>query len=206
MPTTFNTVVEGIVGRTIGSAALGAATIFGGTRALDRLSSGTPNQIEQPDAQEDLTAIGKRLYSVYIRDLKRHEGFRHRKYKDTLGHWTIGYGHKILPTENFDTGITKQQGETMLREDAQDAWVSAMKLMHRNGVKLTPTNREQLMRVIPNMVFQMDTRGVSKFKNMWTALAVGDYNKAADEMLDSRWHKQTPNRSKELANIIRSIK
>jgi lysozyme len=32
-----------------------------------------------------------------------------------------------------------------------------------------------------------------------------DYKKAADEMLDSRWAKQTPNRAKELAEIMRSL-
>ena len=32
-----------------------------------------------------------------------------------------------------------------------------------------------------------------------------DYNKAADEMLDSRWYKQTPNRAKELSDMMRNI-
>jgi GH24 family phage-related lysozyme (muramidase) len=31
--------------------------------------------------------------------LKREEGLRLKPYKDTLGHWTIGYGHKMLPGE-----------------------------------------------------------------------------------------------------------
>jgi hypothetical protein len=31
-------------------------------------------------------------------------------------------------------------------------------------------------------------------------------NKAADEMLLSRWYKQTPKRAKELSDIIRALK
>ena len=31
------------------------------------------------------------------------------------------------------------------------------------------------------------------------------WKKAADEMLDSRWAKQTPNRAKELSDIIGSL-
>jgi len=41
---------------------------------------------------------------------------------------------------------------------------------------------------------------------MLKGLEEKDYNKAADEMLDSRWYKQTPNRAKELSNMMRSIK
>jgi len=33
----------------------------------------------------------------------------------------------------------------------------------------------------------------------------GDWEKAADEMLDSKWAKQTPGRAKEMSDIIRSL-
>ena len=33
-----------------------------------------------------------------------------------------------------------------------------------------------------------------------------EWNKAADEMLLSRWYKQTPKRAKELSEIIRALK
>ena len=33
-----------------------------------------------------------------------------------------------------------------------------------------------------------------------------DWNRAADEMLDSRWAKQTPNRANELSEIVRNFK
>ena len=46
---------------------------------------------------------------------------------------------------------------------------------------------------------------VSKFKKTLKAMDEGKFNIAADEMIDSRWHDQTPARAKELSTIIRNI-
>ena len=59
--------------------------------------------------------------------------------------------------------------------------------------------------VIVEMVFQLGKGGVSKFKKMWEALAKEDYTEAANQMLDSRWHKQTKSRAESLASIMRSL-
>lgn len=47
------------------------------------------------------------------------EGLRLEAYKDSVGKWTIGYGH----TEGVHEGdiITKQQADAMLRKDIQTA-------------------------------------------------------------------------------------
>ena len=56
--------------------------------------------------------------------------------------------------------------------------------------------------VILEMVFQLGTTGVSKFKKFWKALRVKDWKKASEEMKDSRWHSQTPKRCESLAEIV----
>ena len=60
--------------------------------------------------------------------------------------------------------------------------------------------------VLIEMVFQLGIGGVSKFKNMWKALGEGDYQTASEEMLDSRWAKQTPKRAEGLSAIMKSCK
>ena len=57
------------------------------------------------------------------------------------------------------------------------------------------------------MVFQLGKTGVSKFRNMWKALAEDppSYHEASVQMLDSRWAKQTPNRAKELSKTMEGI-
>ena len=184
---------KGIFKNAVKSALVGAAL------ATTSNPLAHADQIVKPSTE---VKSSSQVYNEYISMLKRHEGVRLKAYKDHLGHPTIGYGHKILPGEDFSKGITAQQASTMLTNDAMDAYRSALQLMNQRGVK----RNETLMRVLPNMVFQMGKRGVSKFNKMWDALAVGDYNEAAKEMLDSTWAKQTPSRAKELANLVRSIK
>ena len=60
--------------------------------------------------------------------------------------------------------------------------------------------------VIIEMVFQLGIGGVSKFKKMWKALKQNDYQIASEEMLDSKWAKQTPKRAEELSSVMKSCK
>jgi lysozyme len=62
---------------------------------------------------------------------------------------------------------------------------------------------EQAEEILIEMVFQLGKNGVSKFKNMWKALAELNYVGASYEMLDSRWAKQTPNRAKAMAKTMK---
>ena len=61
------------------------------------------------------------------------------------------------------------------------------------------TSMKKAEEILIEMVFQLGKNGVSKFKNMWKALAEKNYIGASYEMLDSRWAKQTPNRAKAMA-------
>ena len=127
-----------------------------------------------------------------IEMIKKHEGFRGMPYNDSLGFPTIGYGTK-LP-------ITEEEAELLLKHRLDE---KILKLSEKEPFYLELPEKAQ--EVVANMAYQMGVGGVLKFKKMWAALKEGDYKKAANEMLDSRWAKQTPNRAKELAEIMRSI-
>ena len=132
--------------------------------------------------------------------IKKHEGFRDQVYVDTLGYRTIGYGHKVLDTDPFKDGEVYPQEmlEKVFDEDFAKAKEGADRLLDH----LDPP--EDAVNVIISMVFQLGEAGVSKFKNMFVALENEDYSEAAAQMLDSRWHIQTPARCQELANIMRN--
>ena len=131
--------------------------------------------------------------------IKKHEGFRDVMYKDSLGFATIGYGHLILPTDNYVDGkqYSKEDLDKVFDKDFQNALDNANKLM--SGYDLV----DQAKEVICEMVFQLGIGGVSKFKNMWKALEEEDYYTASQEMLDSRWARQTPKRAEDLSNIMK---
>ena len=58
--------------------------------------------------------------------------------------------------------------------------------------------------VVVEMVSQMGMQSVSGFKNFLDALEEGNYDKAAQEMRDSRWGKQTPKIADTLAKKMSS--
>jgi len=60
--------------------------------------------------------------------------------------------------------------------------------------------------VLIDMSVNLGINKLFEFVNFITALDSGDYDKAAEEMLESKWAKQVPNRANELANIMRTGK
>ena len=132
--------------------------------------------------------------------IKEHEGFRDTMYSDSLGFATIGYGHLVLPTDNFVEGVAypKEDLEKVFELDFNEALQSANDLLEEIEAP------EIIKGVICEMCFQLGKPRVMKFKKMWEGLEAGDYNKAADEMIDSAWHKQTTSRCESLAELVRS--
>ena len=58
--------------------------------------------------------------------------------------------------------------------------------------------------MLVNMAFNLGRGRLSKFKKLITAVNEGNWQKAADEMVDSRWYNQVGNRSIELENWMRN--
>ena len=127
--------------------------------------------------------------------IKHHEGFRSRVYKCTEGFDTIGYGFAIKDLEmNEDIAeeiLLQKLEELIKRVRARFDWLDSVP--------------HEVQGVLVEMSYQMGLSNVRKFKKALHAMQMLQWKKAADEMLDSRWAKQTPNRAKELSDIIRSI-
>ena len=131
--------------------------------------------------------------------IKEHEGFSDTVYSDSLGFATIGYGHLVLPTDNFVEGVTypKEQLEVLFDKDFQIALTSANELV--DGLDLNHIAKG----VIVEMCFQLGKPRVMKFKKIWAALRNNDFEEAANQMIDSAWHKQTTSRCESLAATMR---
>jgi len=141
-------------------------------------------------------------YSDLKARIKEHEGFVPKIYKDSLGFATIGYGHLVLPTDKFKEGVTYKKKDL---EEVFDSDFNMAKSNSNQLIKGLPLHH-QAKCVIIEMVFQLGIGGVSKFKNMWRALKKNDYQTASEEMLDSKWAKQTPKRAEELSSVMKSCK
>jgi lysozyme len=125
--------------------------------------------------------------------LVRHEGFRLKPYRCTSGKLTIGCGRNLE-----DNGISKAEAVLMLNNDVANAQKSLSGYSWYDG--LSPVRKN----VCLNMVFNLGLSGFNQFKGMISCLARGDYDAAADEMLNSKWAGQVGKRANELAEMMRN--
>jgi GH24 family phage-related lysozyme (muramidase) len=129
--------------------------------------------------------------------IKEHEGYRLDVYKCSEGFDTGGYGHKIIEGEDIPT--TREGWDTLFEQDFQTACEGADNIVGDYDIDTTAKE------VVIEMVYQMGEGGVSKFKGMLSALKEARYADASDEMIDSLWYRQTPNRASDLALTMREI-
>lgn len=135
-------------------------------------------------------------YNRLERTLKRHEGFRSKPYKDTVGKITVGYGRNL-----DDVGVSKQEAQIMLKEDINQAMAELLSLEEFRRVS-NPVRREVLI----NMCFNLGYPKLMGFVKMWLAIEAKSWETAAEEMLDSLWAKQVGSRATELAEMMRTGK
>ena len=126
--------------------------------------------------------------------LKKHEGVKYELYKCTSDKWTIGVGRNLE-----DVGISEEEADYLLQNDIE----RTIELMddyipwHDN---LDLVRHEALV----NFVFNVGIGTAMKFKKAMSALEEGNYDVAADEMMDSNWSKQVGHRAVEVTQMIRT--
>jgi len=140
-------------------------------------------------------------YDKLIESVKKHEGFRDVVYRDTLNKRTVGFGH-LCVEDHWEDGkkYDKVYLEKILEEDLQYA------INQGEGMCQDLKVSDDAKFLIIEMIFQLGSAGVQKFRNMWSALKEDppNYEEASVQMLDSRWAKQTPNRAQEMAGHMRN--
>tara|TARA_R100001086_G_scaffold226376_1_gene145012 strand:- start:1115 stop:1522 length:408 start_codon:yes stop_codon:yes gene_type:complete len=130
-----------------------------------------------------------------MKAVKLSEGYKPTVYKDTLQIDTIGYGFAIK-----DLYLDEEVCDIILEQKLKKLIKSADKKFE--FLKYMPQKGKD---VVYEMCYQLGINGVSKFKKTLAYMQDKKYDKAAVEMLDSLWAKQTPNRAIKLSNIIKSL-
>ena len=130
-----------------------------------------------------------------IEQLKIHEGYKPTVYKCTAGVDTIGVGFAIK-----DLHLSEEVCELILTEKLEVLEERFEKKFDWFG-----TSPVEVRNVMLNMAYQLGFAGFCKFKKTIAYLQEAEWEKASEEMLDSKWAVQTPNRAKELSEIIKSL-
>lgn len=124
------------------------------------------------------------------------EGIIEHAYQDSEGFWSIGVGRLI--DKRRGGGLRPDEIELMFMNDLDDAERDARTLFPSFDA-LTENRRAVLI----NFCFNLGRERAGTFHKFRAALAAGDFSKAADEMLDSRWAQQTGARAMRLAKQMR---
>lgn len=129
-----------------------------------------------------------------IEQLIRHEGVKLKPYRCTAGKLTIGIGRNIE-----DNGISMGEAEVMLLNDLSLA-NHELERTFPWYAQLSSVRADALV----NICFNIGITRLKGFKLALAAMEAGDYEEAAEQFLDSRWHMQVGARALELANQIRT--
>lgn len=133
------------------------------------------------------------MYEELKADLIRDEDKRKMPYLDSVGKLTIGVGRNL-----DDRGLRDDEIDLMLRNDIRES----MAELDRN-IPWWRDLPDDVMRGLANMCFNLGWPRLSKFKNMLAALESRDYDRAADESLNSKWAKQVGPRASRIADLFR---
>ena len=133
------------------------------------------------------------------------EGQVNEIYNDHLGYATFGIGHLVIEGDpelgaSIGTPVSEERVIECFEKDVETV-INDCVILHEawDGYP------EEAKQVIANMMFNMGRPRLSAFKGMKAGVDSKDWNKAADEMVDSRWYKQVTNRANRLVERMRKV-
>lgn len=139
--------------------------------------------------------------------LHREEGEVLELYNDHLGKKTAGCGHLLIEADGdlFDaplgTPISQEQSDAWFKQDVQTC-INDARWLHPD----LDDHPQAVGVVISAMAYQLGLPSLSRFKLFHQAIQDRVYDRAADEMIDSKWARiDTPARAKRMSWMIRAL-
>ena len=138
-------------------------------------------------------------------ELMADEGCVYSVYLDHLGLKTVGIGHLCRgsdPESTLDVGTPVSEERVMELFDKDMSWT------FRDCIRLLPEFidlPDEVRLIVANMMFNLGAKRLSGFSRLLAAIEREDWNSAADEMVDSKWHRQVPERSGRLIARMRAL-
>jgi lysozyme len=139
--------------------------------------------------------------------LIRHEGWKNRPYTCPAGHKTIGVGFNmevnIMPSDIAShlrlKGYLPDDMINRLLDISIDTAVMNCKEIYKGFDDFSENRQLALI----DFLFNVGAGTALRFKKMRQAIKEGDWNRAADEMIDSAWFKQVKGRATEVVDLVR---
>ena len=139
------------------------------------------------------------------KELEVDEGVKYEIYNDHLGYPTFGIGHLVRDTDpeagaSLGTPVSEDRVIEAFNQDVETV-LSDCNILYDDFGDLP----EEAQLIIANMMFNLGRPRLSKFKGMKAGVDSRDWKKAADEMVDSAWYRQVPNRAGRLVTRMKAL-
>jgi len=139
------------------------------------------------------------------KELEVDEGVKYEIYNDHLGYPTFGIGHLVRDTDPeagaaLGTPVSEDRVIEAFNQDVETV-LSDCNTLYDDFDDLP----EEAQLIIANMMFNLGRPRLSKFKGMKAGVDARDWKKAADEMVDSAWYRQVPNRAGRLVTRMKAL-
>ena len=138
-------------------------------------------------------------------ELEIDEGVKYEIYLDHLGLKTCGVGHLVRKT---DPEQDMEVGDPVSEERVAELFAQDVGWTMNDCQKLLPDFdmlSEEVRLIVANMCFNLGINRLGRFKKFLAAVEDRNWQEAAIEMADSRWHNQVPERSGRLIKRMRAL-
>lgn len=144
------------------------------------------------EIMKDDVGVTHELREALQTKLKKEEGLHLKSYECSAGFLSIGYGRNIE-----QVGLKKAEAEMLLQNDMEDIFL----LLDKN-IPMWKYEDFNVRLVLCDMCYNLGIKGLLRFKKFLNAVDESDYETAAEELKQSKYYKQVPNRAKRNINLI----
>ena len=188
-------------------------------KAVEQANNPVNNQQTELDAKETENPQNSNQISSsdpYSEFVAHWEGFRNKAYLDTEGNMTIGVGFNLESQRARNIiesmGLSYDEvynGQIEISNDQVYYLLSlSLDTAKSDASKLFPSFQSQpqlVQKILVDMSFNLGYPSLSQFTKFRSAIENFNYQKAAEELIDSRWYGQVGRRSRHHVEALKSL-
>lgn len=132
-----------------------------------------------------------------LENIKAHEGFSARIYKDSVGKPTVGYGFLVAALSPDEPKLNGGKAEPMSKEVADkilNLKVSKLKKRVFQCLPWLESKPQNVQDTLIEMAYQLGLAGLMGFRHTLGCIEAGNYAQAARNLRASLLYRQTPKR------------
>jgi len=189
----------------LAAGALGLASLAGPNKDV-QAAAPTPAVQNVQDAKETIK-----------KEIRANEGFREKTYADPIHKWkvpTVGYGfslkeaHVQKALKEAGVNISNINNVVLNKQQAEKALDILLNQAIKDARALFP-NYDSLpfipKKLMTDMSYNLGKPKLSGFTELRKAIAANDFNKAADEMKNSKWYRDVKSRGVRMVDEMRAF-